>query len=133
MYVPRSDTLDGENFIAIFHHDGSQLLGLKFTPPHGLAIDGNFGPTLGPVDFLFPRDRWVCVELTLHLDAVAGSATIRVDDQVVASFVNTPTVGPDNNKVGLGSRITPTTATGAFDLYFDEVVIAASATPVGCH
>jgi hypothetical protein len=80
-------------------------------------------------DFLVPRDRWLCVELAIDVDAAAGSATVKVDGvaRVVATGLDTrPGGGYDNVIAGVGWA--PSAQTDA-EVYLDELVVDSGPTP----
>jgi hypothetical protein len=134
LYLPSSSPALEIGLLAFFlDPQGDQMiLGLlndsAFQLYRSFGTDISFSATI-------PRDRWFCLETTVHFgDASSGRIRVYIDEQQVRDQA-VATVGANGifNTVFAGVHLTPPNFAGAYDLYMDEFVLAGTSTPIGCH
>lgn len=79
----------------------------------------------------FPTDRWVCVQLHIHIDATAGTADLRFDsDPPFTSGATNTLVAGGYTQVEAGVHYASSAQTPV-TMYVDEFV--ADTSPIGCN
>jgi hypothetical protein len=120
----------------------SGIIGLGVNALGTWELSAEYGPTAHVASAIPPAvDRWTCVELVLIFGASqsdlgpAGRALVYIDGQPAIDHAIDTTaalpLGPvDAVDIGLfGSSA----HTSSFIAYFDDVVVAQQATPIGCN
>lgn len=129
-FITSDTTITDQASILIVLNGGPPYPGANvlLVPGH---LDLNVSASVTPITFDPPRDRWVCIELHVHVDATAGFGELSVDGApVVQSQAGDTTVagGYTNLDVGLHYATPPQ---GPVHMWIDDVV--ADVAPIGCN
>lgn len=132
VYVPSGPAFTDVAILAS-HENSAPLQGIAFGVRDGerpYVYSSTAGVSIPAPTVRMPRDRWVCVVLTLTIHDTAGSFELRVDDEIAVSRtgVDTRPAGGYATLVAGVSYTSPAQAPIA--LYIDELAIDDS--PIGC-
>jgi hypothetical protein len=132
VYLPSSSAQETFYFLSFLNSAGTRWYQIAINPPGspGFVTNSNFSATLPTFPGEVPRDRWACVETKIRFDSSAGEVAITVDGVSAGDVTGLDTQGNfqmDTFEFGVSAVEVPS---GAFDAYFDEVVVSAS--PIGC-
>jgi hypothetical protein len=119
--------------VMIFQHENDMTLQhtVTLTPEGKLYLADSALQQQGP-DHDLPLHRWVCIELGFD-PSPGGWVRARMDEAELGSLT-----GSGNLPVSAffaGPFLTAETnfSFGPYELWMDEMAIAASSTPIGCH
>lgn len=122
-YLPSSTNITSHFSAGVLSEITEPYDGLFITVrPTAVGLGGMVGFNDGQI--AFPRDRWVCVELHAHVDAIDGYFEVYLDGGLVVSSGHGNTVpagGFTSAEVGIHYVESP--QSGPIDVYVDDVIL----------